>query len=140
VTLEAIFFVDRTSGAIGVASSADLAVDPACESLRLRSPAALLALARILGPNAQPAVEPLRDATCQSFPVWIFAREARDALVNASDETLERIGDQWWDAITADEVDAESYELAERLQQLQAELCSAEPDAQLLVLLEQKAL
>ena len=112
--------------------------------LRLSSPAALIALARILRPgdpaDSPPAVEPLRDASCQAFPVWIYERAASKALASADAAALERLSDQWWDGVDADDVDANAYELAERLQQLQAELRAAEPDAQLLVLLEQKAL
>jgi len=118
-------------------------VEPAAESLRFSSPAALLALARALSSGTTPGVEPLRDATCQSFPVWSFDAAPSCALGDASDASLEAIAEQWHQALVGEDaadLDVDLYELSTCLTDLREALRRATASERLFVLLEEKAL
>ena len=70
--MEATFFVSNQKQAVRVRYYDDLPVDPIGEPLFIPSPKALVALASALSGREQGSMQPLRDATCQSFPIFTF--------------------------------------------------------------------
>ncbi len=139
--MEATFFICRRERALGVRDIDGLPAEPVGEPLRGDATGALFALVGILTSAARGAIQPLRDATCQSFPVWSFAPEVVDALVAMSDPDIDRVAQAWLENETSQELDADAYELSLLLGELRQEL-SARDDSEmeLFVLLEEKAL
>jgi hypothetical protein len=139
--MDATFFVSPRKRALGVRDIDQLPSEPVGESLRSDSPGALHALVQILSAGVRGAVQPLRDATCQSFPVWSFAPEFSAALMALDDDEIDGIAEQWLAHETAGELDADAYELSLLLGALREALSDRDgPDHELFVLLEERAL
>jgi hypothetical protein len=139
--LEATFFVARREDATGVACVDDLPVDPAGDSLRIGSLAWIRALPPLLGLGEETALQPLRDATCQSFPVFGLSREVGTRLAALTDDGLDDVAARWRAAEGGPDLDADLHELCELLVGLREALRDrAEGDEGLYVLLEEKAL
>ncbi len=136
--MEAVFFVG-SPGEIGVVRSADdLPHEPAGDPLRLESPAALAGLVDSLGLGARGALRQLRDATCQSFPVWCFGREATSAIAAIDEADLDPVAERWLAAAGDSLPDADLYELSLCLGALR-DAVRRDEGARLFVLLEEKA-
>ena len=138
--MEATFFVCSRGDAIGVRSIDDLPVDPAGESLPLESTGVLSALARGLGGTAAGKLEPLRDATCQSFPVFEFADGASAALAEMDDDAIDELGESWLADPGWQGADVDLHEATTLLVEIRQALRDATPETALFVLLEEKAL
>ena len=138
--MEATFFVARPEDVVGVTSSDDLPVEPAAESFRPCSPAALKSLAHVLGVDGKRVVTPLTDQTCRSFPIWVLGREVAIAIGQLDESGIDAVAERWRDdeCMDADELDL--YELTTLLGDLQQALReTSELSARVCVLLEQKA-
>lgn len=132
--MEATFFESSRGEAAGVASLDDLPGEPVGESLRFESLAWLRRLAELVGLPASDFGEPLRDATCQSFPVWELGDRMCERVARLSDQSLDVAAERWVDAAVAD---ADAHELCELLCALRQALAEG---ASLYVLIEEKAL
>ncbi len=138
--MDATFFVTLRERALGVRDFDQLPSEPVGEPLRADSPAGLHVLVSILAAGASRSITPLRDATCQSFPVWSFATEITDTLVALSDEEIDRVAQAWLEHEDVGDLDADTHELALLLGDLRQALSERErPDFELFVLLEEKA-
>lgn len=135
--MEATFFASPRSEAVGVSCQEDLPREPAGEPVKFESIAWLRRLSELVGLSAAEFAAPLRDATCQSFPVWELGRELCQQLGKLGDEELDAVAVRWVDEAVAD---ADAHELSELLCQLREALRLAGSDDRLYVLLEEKAL
>ena len=140
--MEAIFFIARTEEALGLRSSHDLPVEPAAEPLPLESPDLIVLLASLLLPGAR-AVRPLRDATCQSFPVWDFEPALSDRIAALPDDEIERLAERVSRELEKQAPGCDRGELEMLLepclQDLRQALRERGPHQRLFVLLEEKA-
>lgn len=132
--MEIVFFIADPVEAKGVASSDDLPGDVAAEPMTVDGPGALLGLAEALGAGSGPAVRQLRDATCQSFPVWAIAEPLCEALASMSDERLDEKAEAWK---PHDRVDL--YERASCLTELRDALRLRDAGERLFALFEERA-
>jgi hypothetical protein len=139
--LEATFFVASPADATGVTCIDDLPVDPAGESIRIGGVAWIRALGPLLGLVDRLALEPIRDATCQSFPVFGLGADAASRIAGLGDERLDEVAGEWLETTPVGEHDFDLHELSELLRALREALsaCSG-VDEGLYVLLEEKAL
>ena len=137
--MEAVFFVSRPEDARTVASIDDLPDGPASEAVVVDSPGAVSSLVTALGAEQSGGVRPLRDATCQSFPVWLFSREFCKALEALDDDDLDAVAWRWKTGAEEDLRDPDLFELAICLGELRDALRHREPEERLFVLLEEKA-
>jgi hypothetical protein len=137
--MEAIFFVCGAGEAHDVRSSDDVPGEPAAEPLAVASPGALAGLVHALAPEARGALRQLRDATCQSFPVWTFARELASALASLDEREVDAIAERWLASHADDLGDADLYELSLCIAGLRDALGASADGARLFVLLEEKA-
>jgi hypothetical protein len=139
--MEALFFTATHERAVRIRSVDDLEDEPAAEPLRVDSPGAVVALAVALCGQGRGMIEQLRDATCQSFPVWSLSTDCADALSTLSDDAIDPIAEAWREKAGAAELDADLYELSTCLTDLrQALAVGRERGEQLFVLFEEKAL
>ena len=99
--MEIVFFLARPEQARGVASSDDLPGEPAAEPVEADGPDALAGLAAALELEG-PAVRPLRDATCRSYPVWRLARPLCERLARLSDAEIDAAAERWRPRADAD--------------------------------------
>jgi hypothetical protein len=139
--VEATFFACRREDAIGVSSIDDLPCDPAGESIRIESPGIMTALAKsVCGPSAK-NVEPLRDATCRSFPVFEFSKTVSDAISDLSDARVDEVSQVWFADPNWRGADIDLHELGCLLADIRGALSEQTGRAAcLFVLLEEKAL
>jgi hypothetical protein len=138
--VEFTFFVAERAEALGVASWDDIPTDPIGDSVRAESPRFLIVLARLLVPDCREAVTPLSDATCRSFPVWEFDREAGGRLAQLSDEALEGVASAWQGDSARTDLEADLHELVALLAELRLALTEhSGASGRLYVLLEEKA-
>lgn len=139
--MEVLFFLATRDDAGGIRSIDDLQDDPAAEPLEVESPGALVALAFALCGSSNGALEQLRDATCQSFPVWALSAEFVAALESLSESDMDRVAESWLEKAGEHEVAADLYELTTCLTDLRdALLARQNREAELFALLEEKAL
>ncbi len=138
--MEAVFFAASADLAGGVRGSEDLVDDPAADPLAVSGLGALRPLAGLLAPDDPAGFEQLRDATCQSFPVWRLGLAATRVLRALSDSAIDSTADRWLEASAGQMSDVDHYELATRLTQMRDAL-NEEPEAELrlFVLLEERA-
>ena len=134
--MDALFFLARGGDALGVTSSHDLPVDPAAAPLRLEDPSPLAGLAHVL--DIERRARPLRDATCQSFPVWELGRDLTRRIAALGDAEIEDVAERW---LKHDEtsLDADLFELTTCLADLREAIRAAERGESLFVLLEERA-
>jgi hypothetical protein len=138
--MHATFFLADPDEAGAVASVDDLPDGPIGESLALSSPASLRRWAEGLAASERPAIEPLRDATCRSFPVWTTSAAVTRALAELSDAALETAADAWLEALGPDASGADAYTLGTLLGELRAAVRDRAGDgARVHVLLEERA-
>jgi hypothetical protein len=139
--MEATFFVAGREAAMRVRSWTDVPADSAADPLTVESPAALLALVDALGASSGRGVAPLTDATCQSFPVWVFEPRAVDAIAALSEDRLDEVASSWLERAESEgaEMDTDAHELSMLLGELQQALAESGSSQELFVLLEQKA-
>jgi len=134
--VDALFFLTRSEAALGVASSDDLPSEPVADALHLEDPSPLLGLAGVLGVEAK--IRPLRDATCRSFPVWRLGPEITQCIAGLDDAGIDAAAERWLEHSRAS-LDADLYELARCLADLQSAIRSGDAAEKLFVLLEERA-
>ena len=139
--VEATFFTCPREAAVGVSSIDDLPCEPAGEPLRIESSGVLSALARTLCGEQASKLEPLRDATCRSFPVFQFASAVSQKLAALPETRVDEIAERWLADASWQGADIDLHEAACLLSDLRQALRASEStDAPLFVLLEEKAL
>lgn len=139
--MEAVFFSATPEDVERIRSADDLVEDPATAPLRVESPGAVIALGRALCGERGAALEPLRDATCQSFPVWTLAASAISSLRGLDAEGADAVAERWLDGAGADELDADLHELSICLVELRDAIRAGEGSGEaLFVLFEEKAI
>jgi hypothetical protein len=116
--MEATFFVARQQQAVGVRHFGDLPVDPVTEPLQIPSAKVLIALASVVLGQEQGPMQPLRDATCQSFPIFTFEPAVVDTISHYSQEEIEDTAKLWLDSTAWDDGDVDLYELSLFLKEL----------------------
>jgi len=131
--MEIVFFLAQPHEASGVASSEDLPGDGSVESLAVDGPGALIDLGLALGFSDGPVVRQLRDATCQSFPVWALAESFCQRLESLDDEEIDIRAEAWQ---VGDKVDL--YERATCLTELRDTLRDRADGQSLFALLEER--
>ena len=138
--MEATFFVARHQQALGVRHYDDLPVEPIGEPLAISSFQTLAALASALCGEEQGPMQPLRDATCQSFPIFNFEPGVVKALSNVSDADIDDIARQWLESAEWDDGDRDLYELSDFLKELREGIGAIRNlGERLYILLEEKA-
>jgi hypothetical protein len=138
--MEATFFVSNQKQAVRVRHYDDLPVDPIGEPLRIPSTKALVALATALSGEESGPMRPLRDATCQSFPIFTFEPAVVRALAKLSDEDMDEIAQSWLEGANWNEGEVDLYELSDFLKDLQEGLGAIRNlGERLFILLEEKA-
>jgi hypothetical protein len=138
--MEATFFVAKQQQAIGVRQYDDLPVEPIGEPLEIPSFKTLVALAAAVSGDAQGPMKPLRDATCQSFPIFSFEPSVIKALANATEDEIDDIARLWLDDADWDDQGPDLYELSEFLRELKAGIGAIRNFGErLYILLEDKA-
>jgi hypothetical protein len=133
--MDVVFFLSRAVDAVGVTSSHDPTVEPAADPLRVADPSVLLALCECLGVRAR--LEPLRDATCRSFPVLGLGADLARRLARLDDDGRDRIAADW-KARAAEGLDADPWELACCLRDLGEAVRDADDGERLFALLEDR--
>jgi len=137
--MEAVFFVCPPEAAHDVRSIDDVPGEPAGEPLAVASPGALAGLVQALGAESRGALRQLRDATCQSFPVWAFARGLASALASLDEREIDAVAERWLATHARELGDVDLYELSLCVAGLRNALGASAEDARLFVLLEEKA-
>jgi len=138
--MEATFFIAKQQQAVGVRHFDDLPVDPISEPLQIPSTKALIALATVLSGQDQGPMQPLRDATCQSFPIFTFEPTVVRAIARLSEDEIDGIAELWLDTEAWDDGDADIYELSTFLNELQEGIGTIRNlGERLYILLEEKA-
>jgi len=147
--MEATFFTCPRADAVGVSAIDDLPCEPAGESVRIESAGVLSALARTLCGDEQSRVEPLRDATCRSFPVFEFAGSVPQALTELAESRIDEIAEAWLADESWQGADIDLHETACLIAEIRDALVEARqqtvgdsgsPEPSLFVLLEEKAI
>ena len=139
--MEATFFTCLRQDAVGVSAIDDLPCDPAGEPVRIESAGVLSALARALCGDGASRVEPLRDATCRSFPVFEFASGVAQALAGLDEARIDEVAESWLADASCRGADIDLHETACLLTEIRDALRDSEaPEARLFVLLEEKAI
>ena len=139
--MEATFFTCPRANAIGISSIDDLPCEPAGESIRINSSKVLSALAITLCGESRGKVEPLRDATCRSFPVFEFAGEVARTLRGLPESRIDGVASDWLSIASSLGADSDLYETSTLLADIRQALRESDsPEAGLYVLLEEKAI
>lgn len=138
--MEITFFTCPRKDAVGVRAIDDLPCEPAGESVRVESMGVLSALGRCLCGDAAEKLEPLRDATCQSFPVFEFESSVPQAIMALTEDRIDETAEAWLADPSWQGVDIDLYEAASLLADIRQALRVGSPDALLFVLLEEKAI
>jgi len=134
--MHALFYLSRPEEASRVSSSDDLPCEPIADALRVEDPSPLVGLAEVLGVEAR--IEPLRDATCRSFPVWALGFTLTQRIAGMDDDELDRTAERWRKHC-ATSLDADPYELSECLCELRTAIRGSDAEETLFVLLEERA-
>ncbi|MFT5444099.1 MAG: hypothetical protein ACI8W3_003151 [Myxococcota bacterium] len=138
--MDATFFVANQKQAVRVRHFDDLPVDPLADPLFIQSPKALTALASAVSGSQQPPMQPLRDATCQSFPIFTFEPAVVKALSKLNDEEVDEVAERWLEAANWEDGEVDLYELSEFLKELNQGLGGVRNIGEhLYILLEEKA-
>ncbi len=139
--MEAIVFGSTTDLATRIRSADDLDAEFVAEPLVVSSLRVFAILARAAGLENAAALEPLRDATCQSFPVWIVAKALSESLVGLSADQLDDLVERWREGLGDEALEADPHELSTWLAETQEAVQESEgADEQLFVLFEEKAM
>ena len=139
--MEAIVFSSTAARATRVRSADDLDDEFVAEPLIVSSPRVFSMLAQAAGLEVAAALEPLRDATCQSFPVWIMAQTLSASLQGFREDQVDELIERWRGGLGDEAMDADPYELSTWLVEIQAALRESEgTDEQLFILFEEKAM
>ena len=139
--MEAIVFSSTSARATRIRSADDLDAEFVAEPLVISSPRVFAILAQAAGLGKGAALAPLRDATCQSFPVWIVARALSESLFGLSENQLDDLVERWREGLGDEALDADPYELSTWLVEIQAALQESDrANEQLFVLFEEKAM
>ena len=134
--MDLVFFLASPEEAGGVASSDDLPNHCAAEPIRVAGPRALLDLMGRVAPTTElPLARPLRDATCQSFPIWTIAESFCSALARMDEEEVDARAEGW---STGSDTDA--YERAMELMELRDALRERASGESLYALFEERVL
>ena len=107
--------------------------EPAAEPIAVDGPEALLELGAAFGVDGK-AVHPLRDATCRSYPVWVLSRSLCARIESLTDAEIDGVAAKW-----QPRADADLYERATCVGELQAELRRMQDGERLFALLEERA-
>lgn len=139
--MEATFFVARHQQAVGIRHYDDLPVEPIGEPLEVVSFKTLIALTQALaGTDQEGPLLPLRDATCQSFPIFTFPPSVAKALANVVEDDLDDIAQVWLESADWDEEGPELCELSDFLKELKVGIGAIRNlGERLYILLEEKA-
>ncbi len=138
--MEATFFVAKQQQAVGVLNYDDLPVEPIGEPLKIPSFKTLVALASAVSGGAEDPIKPLRDATCQSFPIFSFEPSVVNALANAVEDDFDKIARLWLDTADWEDQGPDLYELSEFLKELKEGIGTIRNlGERLYILLEEKA-
>lgn len=136
--MEATFFVSTPEEATGVTCAEDLPGECVGEPLGIDSPQAIVALAQAFVSGTR--LTPLRDATCQSFPVWPLEAGVEAAILSCAEPAQEAHVERWLAALPESALDAEAWELCALIEELRSALDTRAQGEALFVLLEEKAL
>lgn len=138
--MEATFFIANQRQAAGVRQYDDIPTEPIGEPLPVASAKVLVALASALSGEPQGPLQPLRDATCQSYPIFSFDPKVVGALVELKDEEVDAVAERWFAQACWPDGEVDLYELSEFLQQLRGSLGAVRNlGDRLFILLEEKA-
>lgn len=133
--MELVFFIALPADAVGISTMDDLGTEPAAEPIAVAGPRVLTDLVGCVVPqDSHPQVEPLRDATCQSFPVWSLPETFCTALAPMEEEELDARAASW-----STGSDTDPYERAMELTELRDALRHRSPGERLYALLEERA-
>jgi len=132
--MEIVFFLAQPHEARGVTSSEDLPGDGSVESLPVDGLSVLMDLGQALGLGDGPVARQLRDATCQSFPVWTLIESFCQRLESLDDEQIDSHAEAW----QADEK-SDLYERTTCLMELRDALRVRQAGESLFALLEERA-
>lgn len=139
--MEAIVFGSTPRSATRIRSVDDLESEFVMEPLVVSSARVFGALATAAGLSGEAALKPLRDATCQSFPVWTMARALSELISRLDSEEVDELVERWRDHLGPEEIDADLYELSVWLLEWQDAFEECEgSDERLFVLFEEKAM
>jgi len=140
--MEATFFISHPRGAAGVLQYDDIPSEPIGEPLSMSSTGNLLALARaVMGEGGQSAVlKPLRDATCQSYPIVSFEPSVVRGLAGLADKEVDEVAARWLEFSDWEDGEIDLYELAQCIEELRTGLGEVRDlGERLFILLEEKA-
>ncbi len=138
--MEATFFIANPKQAAGVLQYDDIPTEVIGESIPISSPRALVALAAAVSGEPQGPLQPLRDATCQSYPIFCFAGKIVRALASLKDGEIDPLAARWFEDAGWDEGEVDLHELGEFLQELRSGLAGVRDlGDRLFILLEEKA-
>ncbi len=140
--MEATFFISHPRGAAGVLQYDDIPTEPIGEPLSMPSTANLIALAHaVLGEEAAGvALRPLRDATCQSYPIVSFEPAVIRGLATLKDSEIDEVAERWLEFSNWDDGEIDVYELSQCVEELRAGLAEVRDlGERLFILLEEKA-
>jgi hypothetical protein len=138
--MEATFFVAKQQQAVGVRHFGDLPADPVTEPLQIPSAEVLIALASVVLGRDQGPMQPLRDATCQSFPIFTFEPAIVDTIGRYSEQEIDGTAQLWLDSAAWDDGDVDLYDLSLFLKELQDGIRMIRNIGErLFILLEEKA-
>ncbi len=140
--MEATFFISSAGRAAGVMQYDDIPTEPIGEPLSMMSTQPLIALARAVGGEALEAgsLRPLRDATCQSYPIVQFEPAVVRALATLKDSDIDQIAEQWLELANWEDGEIDLYELSQCVEDLRAGLGRVRDlGERLYILLEEKA-
>ena len=134
--MELVFFIALPEEAVQISTMDDLGADPAAEPIAVVGPRVLKDLMScVVSQGSNLRVEPLRDATCQSFPVWSIPERFCAALAPMEEEELDARAASW-----STGSDTDPYERAMELTELRDAVRHRSPGQRLYALLEERAL
>jgi hypothetical protein len=85
-------------------------------------------------------MQPLRDATCQSFPIFSFEPAVVRTIGRYSEDDIDNVAELWLETGAWDDGDADAYELSTFLKELQEGIGTIRNIGErLYILLEEKA-
>ncbi len=140
--MEATFFISSANRAAGVLQYDDIPTEPIGEPLSMTSTQPLVALARAVAGEERVAssLRPLRDATCQSYPIVQFEPVVVRALATLKDSEIDPVAELWLSLANWEEGEIDLYELSQCVEELRAGLGHVRDLAErLYILLEEKA-
>lgn len=145
--MEAILFCSTSAEATGIRSADDLDAEFVAEPLVVSSPRVFAILAQVAAAEGDaarhetPGLAPLRDATCQSFPVWEVSESFADSLGGLGESQVDDLVERWRSALGSETLEADPYELSTWLVELQGAWKESDRRTEgLFVLFEEKAM